>query len=718
MKVTSPQLQSIPQSGLHPVPQSMREHRPRLHPRLVFGSLLLASLALASACGGGGGSTDPTAVSPSPAPGAAGTPLPLAPPANPESGPEAIGVFAGFTGDPAWSSIVTGVQGDGGIGAGSDGGGGVGAGGSLGQFRNALVYATLDDGTRLGPAITDPASGMVTIRPGRSYAGSVLVELVGQGGTEYFDEAKGGWIAFPAGQKLRAHVDAIRSNIGLTPLSEAAVAHADNDPQLAGLPPAERAKQANERIRVAINSQLPTSYAVDDVATLPVLLNPSSGKGALPDTAAGRYGSVIAALTFVGSQFNPPLAAPGLSIATQLARDLTDGRLDGAGPEGAALAPADQLAYESTQLPGDLVAAIDRVNTRYGVDSGNPPLPQVAEFGRYQAQRTQFTARLMSDGRVLVSSAGAAEAPLPSDPSLPATSLPATALFSDGEAMLVRRIDGSVQAVGTNPFPRNTEPPTFRFGVATTADAVVPVAAAAALSQANGATDVVFGAAHGLARTADGRALAWGDNGGGQLGLGDVAAQVAPQPVALPAGVRSVAASLDFSLALLADGRVFSWGSERQGALGRGANAVFGQAPDQVVAANGDALRAVVAILATNATSIALRTDGSVWGWGLATGGLLGDEQAPFRYAAAPVNGLSNIRKVVPVQGGLVALDQSGAVLYWGMSGTAGQTPALPSPLGGLPRIRDLQDRGAGNIVALGFGDEVFSIGAFGAVAQ
>jgi hypothetical protein len=710
LKVISAQLQSIPHSGLHSAPQPVRMHHPRPCRRLLLGGLLLASLALASACGGGGGGSDPTAVSPSPAP--------LAPPANPESGPEAIGVFAGFTGDPAWSSIVTGVQGDGGVGAGSDGGGGVGAGGSLGQFRNALVYATLDDGTRLGPAVTDSANGMVTIRPGRSYAGSLLVELVGQGGSEYFDEAKGGWIAFPAGQRLRAHVDAIRSNIGITPLSEAAVAHADADPQLAGLPPAERAKQANERIRGLINSQLPTSYAVDDVATLPVLLNPSSGKGALPDTPAGRYGSVIAALAFVGSQFNPPLAAPGLSIATQLARDLTDGRLDGAGPGGAALAPADQLSYESTQLPGDLVAAIDRVNTRYGVDSGNPPLPQVAEFGRYQAQGTPFTARLMSDGRVLVASAGAPETPLPSDPSLPATSLPATALFSDGAALLVRRVDGSMQGVGTNPFPRNTEPPTFRFGVATTADAVVPVAAAAALSQADGATGIVFGTAHGLARTADGRALAWGDNSGGQLGLGDVGAQVAPVSVALPAGVRSVAASLDFSLALLTDGRVISWGSERQGALGRGANAVFEQAPDQVVTASGEALRAVVAILATNATSIALRTDGSVWGWGLATEGLLGDEQAPLRYTAAPVNGLSAIRKVVPVQGGLVALDQSGAVLYWGTSGTAGQVPVLPSSIGGLPRIRDLQDRGAGNVVALGFGDEVFSIGAFGAVAQ
>ena len=686
------------------------------HRGIVLGGLLLASLTLGSCGGGSGGST---AVSPSPAPGGSSTPDPFTPTPNPESGPEAIGVYAGFTGDPLWNPIGTGLQGDGGVGGGADGGGGVGAGGSLGQFRNALVYATLDDGTRLGPATTDPASGMVTIRPGRSYAGSLLVELVGQAGTEYFDEARNDWVAFPAGQKLRAHVEAIRGNIGLTPLSDAAVAHADTDPQLKQLPAAERAKQANERIRLAFNSQLPASYAVDHVTALPVLLNPASGKGALPDTPAGRYGSVIAALTFAGSQFNPPLPAPGLNIATQLSRDLSDGKLDGAGPDGAALAPADQLAYESTQLPAGMVAGIDRANTRFGVDTGNPPLPQVVEFGQYQAQRSQFTARLLSDGRVLVANPGAAEAPLPVNPALPSTSLPATALFGDGAALFVRRTDGSVQAVGSNLFPTDSNTPTYRFGVPTDGDAIVPVAAAPALSQANGATEIVLGTVHGLARTADGRALSWGDNRSGQLGSAQVPARVEPQAVALPAGVRTVAASLEYSLALLTDGRVFSWGSERQGALGRGSDAVFQQAPGQVGSADGNALRGVVSILASGATAVALRTDGSVWGWGLATQGLLGDEAQGLRYFAARINGLGGIRKVVPVQGGLVALDQTGALLYWGMSGPVGQGARVtPRPVGGLPSIRDIQDRGAGNVVALGFGDEVFEIGAFGAVSQ
>ena len=691
--------------------------------RCLRGGLSVVLLTVLAACGGGGS----TAVGNSPLPGGD----PLSPPhANPEAGPEAIGVFAGFTGDLQW------VGGEGGVGGGADGEGGVGAGGSLGQFRNALVFAILDDGTRLGPATTDAQSGLVTVKPGRTYAGSLAIELIGQGGTEYFDEAKNAWIVFPAGQKLRAHVDVIRGNIGLTPFSEAAVAHAETDLQLAQLPGAQRARESNERIRSIVNSQLPASYAIDRLDRLPVLLNPSSGKGALPDTAAGRYGTVIAALTLAASQYNPPLAAPGLNVATQLVKDLADGRLNGAGADGATLAPAEQLAYAATELPGQWVASIDTVNTRYGVDSADPPLPQVVEFGQYGLGESTFTARLMSDGRVLVtSSSGATEAPLPGRPNLPSSLLPATALFSDGSALLIRRADGSVNAIGFNGSSCGNvagvliPTPSFcRFGTNTGASSSTLVAAAPELSQAGGATEIVFGSSHALARLTSGAVLAWGINVSGQLGLPGPAARIAPQVVPIAGGVRSVAASLDFSLAQLIDGRVFSWGTDRLGALGRGiggtgpgalvgTGALVQVPPGPVLLASGGELGGVVSVAAAGSSALALRVDGSVWGWGSAAQGLLSDEPAASRFLAAPVNGLKAIRKIVPLEGGVIALDEAGVVYYWGLA-TEQETRVLPAPLAGLPPIRDIQDRGAGNTVALGFADEMFSIGAGGAVSN
>jgi hypothetical protein len=131
----------------------------------------------------------------------------------------------------------------------------------------------------------------------------------------------------------------------------------------------------------------------------------------------------------------------------------------------------------------------------------------------------------------------------------------------------------------------------------------------------------------------------------------------------------------------------------------------------------GGALTGVVSIVASGPTALALRSDGSVWGWGDAARGLLSDESDAFRYVAEPVNGLSAVRKIVPVQGGLIALNEAGAVLYWGRAPDQ-ETRVPPAPLPGLPPIRDIQDRGAGITVALGFGDEVFTIGAFGAVSN
>ena len=132
--------------------------------------------------------------------------------------PEVIGVFSGYGGVFSFDT----AGGDGAVGGGGDGEGGVGAGGSLGRFARAQVTVLLDDGKVLGPAFTDDR-GLVTIKPGKDYKGGLKVELVGVPGTSYFDESTVGDLVFPAGERLRVHVDKNRGNIGITPLTEAAV---------------------------------------------------------------------------------------------------------------------------------------------------------------------------------------------------------------------------------------------------------------------------------------------------------------------------------------------------------------------------------------------------------------------------------------------------------------------------------------------------------------
>ena len=80
------------------------------------------------------------------------------------------------------------------------------------------------------------------------------------------------------------------------------------------------------------------------------------------------------------------------------------------------------------------------------------------------------------------------------------------------------------------------------------------------------------GLLHGLALTADGRVLAWGDNEAGQLGDGTFTNRRLPVFVHIPKNVRiaTLAAGRYFSLALTRSGKVLAWGDDGSGQLGDG----------------------------------------------------------------------------------------------------------------------------------------------------
>lgn len=80
------------------------------------------------------------------------------------------------------------------------------------------------------------------------------------------------------------------------------------------------------------------------------------------------------------------------------------------------------------------------------------------------------------------------------------------------------------------------------------------------------------GELHALALTTDGRALAWGYNTDGQLGVGTTTSRHTPGWVRLPPGtrVRALAAGEKFSMALTRGGRILTGGYNGSGQLGNG----------------------------------------------------------------------------------------------------------------------------------------------------
>jgi autotransporter-associated beta strand protein len=155
----------------------------------------------------------------------------------------------------------------------------------------------------------------------------------------------------------------------------------------------------------------------------------------------------------------------------------------------------------------------------------------------------------------------------------------------------------------------------------------------AAVSRVSGAllgktvTQASASTAHSMA-VAGGTAFAWGRNASGELGDGTQTDRNVP--VAVTGGslagktVKMVAAGENHSLALDTDGNLYGWGGNLSGQLGRTASSAVQTTPVRI-SSGSLAGKAVVAIAAGANHSIALTADGLLIAWGNNANGQLGD---------------------------------------------------------------------------------------------
>src|SRR6185369_1505395 len=136
-------------------------------------------------------------------------------------------------------------------------------------------------------------------------------------------------------------------------------------------------------------------------------------------------------------------------------------------------------------------------------------------------------------------------------------------------------------------------------------------------------TDIGAGSSTSMALKSDGTVWMWGSNDHGQLGIGSTSPATSNRPlkVASLSSVVAIAAGESHSMALKSDGTVWAWGWNPLGELGIGSTD-FDAHPTPVQVPG---LSNVVRIFAGNSISYAMKADGSVWGWGVAFLGKLGD---------------------------------------------------------------------------------------------
>ena len=151
-------------------------------------------------------------------------------------------------------------------------------------------------------------------------------------------------------------------------------------------------------------------------------------------------------------------------------------------------------------------------------------------------------------------------------------------------------------------------------------------------------------------------AVSWGDNENGQLGNGTTDNQVRYGGVSgLGGGVVQVSAGAFHGLAVTSGGTVWAWG---------GGTLTSSSTPVQVPGLTG-----VVQVAAGVSHSLALRSDGTVWAWGYNQYGQVGDGvTGGVRLTPVEVTGLTGVTKISAGGGFSLALRSDGTVWAWGLN--------------------------------------------------
>ena len=173
-------------------------------------------------------------------------------------------------------------------------------------------------------------------------------------------------------------------------------------------------------------------------------------------------------------------------------------------------------------------------------------------------------------------------------------------------------------------------------------------------------TAVSAGWTHTLALKSDGTLWAWGDNGYGDLGLGNTGEKNSPTQVDPGSTWKAVSAGWDYTLAIKSDGTMWAWGENNDGQLGLGsADGNAHPSPTQV-----DPGTTWKAVSCGQYDTLAIKSDGTLWAWGYDTDGELGLGNTAEATSPRQVGGADTWASVSSGYGYTLALQSNGSL--WG----------------------------------------------------
>jgi len=176
--------------------------------------------------------------------------------------------------------------------------------------------------------------------------------------------------------------------------------------------------------------------------------------------------------------------------------------------------------------------------------------------------------------------------------------------------------------------------------------------------------NVISGYSHNLGIKTDGTLWTWGDNAAGQLGLGNRTLYSSPVQVGSLTTWSSLGASVYSSFAIKTDGTLWSWGDNTYGGLGLG-NTTKYSSPKQV-----GSLTSWQKVTGGTAgyTTLALKTDGTLWGWGANSYGQVGDGTITNRNSPVQIGALTTWSQLSEQQSASLVIKTNGTLWAWGLN--------------------------------------------------
>lgn len=168
---------------------------------------------------------------------------------------------------------------------------------------------------------------------------------------------------------------------------------------------------------------------------------------------------------------------------------------------------------------------------------------------------------------------------------------------------------------------------------------------------------------HSLILDYQGEAYATGAGEAGQLGLGDNLGRTIWSQISAPVKFKSVVAGYScHSLGVAEDGTLWSWGSNALGQLGLSETIRTATIPTKI-----PELSDIISVVAGENFTLALNSQGDVWGFGSNKNGALGF-QSSDTYVRTPIKNphLNNIQMLSAGSNFSVALDNSGIIWVFG----------------------------------------------------